>query len=136
MASSPALLDTDTLSAVMRKNPLAIERARAYLQVHRQFTFSIITRYEVLRGLLAKGAARQFTAFNELCATSRVLLLTDSIIVQAATVYADLYRRGELINDADILIASTAIEHGLVLVTNNEGHFRRVQDLQVDNWLS
>jgi hypothetical protein len=36
---SQALLDTDILSAVMRKNPSAIERARSYLAVYRQFTF-------------------------------------------------------------------------------------------------
>ncbi len=133
---SLALLDTDILSAVMRKNPLATEQARSYLEVHRLFTFSVITRYEVLRGLLAKGAAKQLAAFDKLCATSRVLPLLDSIIVQAATIYADLHRRGELISDADILIAATAIMHGLAVVTNNEAHFRRVRDLQVVNWLA
>ena len=132
---SPALLDTDILSAIMRKNLSATERARSYLEVHQQFSFSVITRYEVLRGLLAKGAAKQFAAFDKLCVTSRVLPLTDSIIVQAATIYADLHRRGELISDADILIAATAITHGLAIVTNNEAHFRRLRDLQVLNWL-
>jgi len=131
-----ALLDTDILSAIMRKDPPATERARSYLEVHRQFTFSVITRYEVLRGLLAKGAAKQIDAFDQLCAASRVLPLTDPMIVQAATVYADLHRRGELISDADILIAATAMIHGLAVVTNNVAHFRRVRDLQVINWLA
>jgi tRNA(fMet)-specific endonuclease VapC len=120
----------------MRKNPSAIERARSYLGVYRQFTFSVITRYEVLRGLLAKGATKQQSTFDQLCAASRVLPLNDSIIVQAATIYADLHRRGELISDADILIAATAITHGLAVVTNNEAHFRRIRDLQVLNWLA
>jgi len=115
---------------------LPTERARSYLEVHRQFTFSVITRYEVLRGLLAKGAAKQIDAFDQLCAASRVLPLTDPMIVQAATVYADLHRRGELISDADILIAATAMIHGLAVVTNNVAHFRRVRDLQVVNWLA
>jgi predicted TIM-barrel fold metal-dependent hydrolase len=50
---SGALMDTDTLSAIMRGSPPATERARSYLKAHRQFTFSILTRYEILRGLLA-----------------------------------------------------------------------------------
>ncbi len=54
MAPSPALIDTDILSAVMRGNLSATERARSYLEAHRQFTFSILTRYEVLRGLLSR----------------------------------------------------------------------------------
>ena len=107
-----ALLDTDILSAILRKNPPSIERARSYLEVHRQFTFSVITRYEILRGLLAKGAGKQLDAFDQLCGTSRILPLTDQMIVQAATVYADLHRRGELIGDADILIAATAMTQG------------------------
>ena len=38
------LLDTDTLSAIMRKHPVALTRAQAYLAAHEQFTFSLITR--------------------------------------------------------------------------------------------
>lgn len=68
---SQALLDTDILSAVMRKNPSAIDRARSYLEVYRQFTFSVITRYEILRGLLAKGATKQLSAFDQLCVQAK-----------------------------------------------------------------
>lgn len=132
----PALLDTDILSAIMRKNSIATERARSYLETHLTFTFSVITRYEVLRGLLAKGATKQLASFDQLCSASRVLPVTDAIIVQGASIYADLYQRGEMISDADILIAATAIAHGLAVVTNNENHFRRIRNLQIDNWLA
>lgn len=133
---SPALVDTDILSAVMRKHGMAVERARSYLQLHRHFTFSVITRYEVLRGLLAKGAVKQLATFDQLCAASLVLPITDAIIVQAATIYAGLYQRGMLISDADILIAGTAITHELSVVTNNEAHFGRVPKLRIENWLA
>lgn len=55
--------------------------------------------------------------------------------MKAADIYADLSARGELIGDADILIAATALAHGLGVVTNNEDHFRRIRDLRVENWL-
>jgi predicted nucleic acid-binding protein len=42
-----ALLDTDTLSAVMRGTPAVLTKAREYLAEHGVFSFSIITRYEV-----------------------------------------------------------------------------------------
>jgi len=43
------LLDTDTLSEVMKgKNPSVEQRAREYLRAHGQFRFSVITRYEIL----------------------------------------------------------------------------------------
>src|SRR5437868_5247406 len=107
----PALLDTDILSAVMRRHPAASAHARSYLAVHHRLTFSIITRYEILRGLHAKNATAQLAGFERLCNVSTILPLTDSIVIRAATIYADLHRRGALIGDADILIAATGLEH-------------------------
>jgi tRNA(fMet)-specific endonuclease VapC len=60
--------------------------------------------------------------------------LTDDVILQAADIYADLYKRGELIADADILIAASALANSLGVVTNNERHFRRISGLHVENW--
>lgn len=131
----PALLDTDALSAVLRRNPVVVVRAQDYLRIHRCLVFSIITRYEILRGLKAKGATRQQEAFDRFCAANTILSLADAVVVQAAEIYADLYQRGELIGDADILIAATAIVEGRSLVTNNERHFERIKGLNIDNWL-
>ncbi|MFN3420954.1 MAG: type II toxin-antitoxin system VapC family toxin [Armatimonadota bacterium] len=132
----PSLLDSDTVSLIMRKNPIVIARAQAYLQQHKKLTFSIITRYEILRGLKCLGATRKLDEFEEFCRQNIILPLTDAIIVRAAEIYADLYRRGQLISDADILIAATAIEHNLALVTNNLTHFQRILNLQVTSWAS
>lgn len=129
------VLDTDILSAIMKKNPVVIPKARSYLAEHGQFTLSILTRYEILRGLKAKGAAKQAIAFDRFCATNVVLPLTDEVVVKAAEIYAELRGRGALIGDADILIAASALVHGLGVLTNNEDHFRRITNLQVENWL-
>ncbi len=133
---SAALLDTDVLSAVMRQHPAALVRARAYLAVHHRLTFSIITRYEILRGLHAKNATAQLAAFDQLCNVSTILPLTDAIVMRAATIYADLHQRGALIGDADILIAATGLEHNLIVVTNNESHYQRIASIQLENWLA
>jgi len=119
----------------MRQNAAVLARGNAYLSEHRQFTISIITRYEILRGLKAKGADQQALRFDDFCAKSRVLSITEDVVLRAADIYADLYKRGELIGDADILIAASALVNGYGLVTNNEAHFRRIKTLQVVNWL-
>ena len=51
MSSSQLVLDTDILSLLMRNNSSVIAKANEYLSEHDRFTISIITRYEILRGL-------------------------------------------------------------------------------------
>ena len=135
MTVAEVVLDTDILSAIMRQNSVVILKAREYLAEHGQFTFSIITRFEILRGLKAKGATRQAIIFDEFCARNIILPLNDEVVVKAADIYADLRGRGVLIRDADILIAASAIVLGLGVVTNNEEHFQRIRNLQLQNWL-
>jgi tRNA(fMet)-specific endonuclease VapC len=135
MSSPQLVLDTDILSLLMRKNSSVLARAKEYLSEHYRFTISIITRYEILRGLKAKGAQQQASRFEDFCAKNRVLSITDDVVIRATDIYADLYKRGELIGDADILIAASALVNGFAIVTNNEDHFKRVKNLDVINWL-
>ena len=50
MSLAEFILDTDILSVLMRKNAAVLAKASVYVSEHRQFTISIITRYEILRG--------------------------------------------------------------------------------------
>lgn len=129
------LLDSDILSALMRNHPQVIIRSAVYLQTHHELSFSLMTRYEILRGLKVKGARKRMAAFDVLCAKSEILGIDDAVIVQAAEIYATLHRQGQLVGDADTLIAATALTYGYGVATNNERHFRRVAGLYVENWL-
>jgi len=130
-----ALLDTDTLSEIMKgKNSSVEQHATEYLRTHGQFRFSVITRYEILRGLKSKQAARQITVFENKCNKSYIYPVTDDIVVQASSIYAYLHQKGLLISDADILIAATAIVHNLTLITGNIGHFNRTPNLVCNSW--
>ena len=131
----PALLDTDTLSEVMKGHDTHVQDiARQYLATFGAFTFSLMTRYEILRGLKARNAVRQLARFEQQCRRSHLLPLTDAIIVRAADIYALLYQRGQLISDADILIAATALHHNLLMVTENRDYFQRIPGLTVESW--
>lgn len=130
-----SLLDTDTLSEIMRgRDSNIVQKAREYLITHGQFRISIITRYEILRGLKAKQASRQITLFEERCRKSILYPLIDDIIVKASDIYAYLYNQGLLISDADILIASTALVNNLTLITGNLEHFNRIPGLVSQSW--
>jgi tRNA(fMet)-specific endonuclease VapC len=128
-------LDTDILSEVFKqKNPLVVQRASAYLQQHQQFAFSVITRYEIYRGLKAKKATRQLQRFATFCQHSLIYALTDAVLDRAADLWVWAGKRGLPRNDADLIVAATALEHGRILVTGNTPHFSWVPGLTAEDW--
>jgi len=132
--SAKTLLDSDILSYYFKKYPKVVSQAQNYLQQHQIFTFSAITRFELLRGMKVRKATAQLKFFDLFCGQNEIIELNDRIIIRAADIYADLHDRGLLIMDADILIAATALENNLPVVTNNESHFNRITGLQILNW--
>ena len=48
---------------------------------------------------------------------------------------AELERLGTPIGDADMRIAAIALSNGVRVVTGNERYFRRVPELETENWL-
>lgn len=46
-----------------------------------------------------------------------------------------LERKGKMIGAMDLLIASQALSRNLILVTNNEKEFNRIESLLVENWV-
>lgn len=96
---------------------------------------SVVTYGELLFGA-TKSARRQ-----ESLATLRAFIsLVPAIPLpeEAAEAYGflrfDLESRGEPISANDLWIAAHALASGLTLITNNEGEFRRVRGLKVQNW--
>lgn len=64
-----------------------------------------------------------------------ILPFTGETSSYAATIRASLEFAGNPIGPMDILIAATALENGLPLVTNNLDEFRRVPRLSCLTWL-
>lgn len=131
---SPCLLDTDILSELLKGHPTVKVHAADYLSEHGCLTFSQITQYEILKGLESKKALKQLEAFRIFCQSNVVVPLTESAILQAAKIYAELREAGHLITDADILVAAIALSNQLILVTNNTAHFNRIKGLTIQNW--
>ena len=130
------VIDSDILSAILRGNSSVLEKARDYLAEHGQFDISIISQYEILRGLKAKQATSQLARFNTFCERNRIIPVSQAVVVRASDIYAVLRGQGEIIGDADILIAASALSQELGVVTNNESHFKRIPGLHIANWLT
>lgn len=128
------LLDTDILSAMMRNDPKVIAKVKAYREQHQSLLFSIISRYEILRGLKTKRADTQLQIFETFCQTNTIIPITDKIMRQASDVYAELHNRGLILGDANVLIAATALVHGYTLATINPVTYQHIEGLRLAAW--
>ncbi len=48
---------------------------------------------------------------------------------------AKLKKKGQLIDDFDLIIGSSAIANEMILVTRNEKHFKRISGINTENWV-
>lgn len=131
-----SLVDTDILSYYLRASPAVSARAAAYISEFGQLTFSVISVTEITYGWHRLGRSTRLTEFRQLCTHSEVLPLTQAVAERAGTVRASLESVGRTVPLADLFIAATALEAGLVLVTNNTRHFTHIPNLALDNWQS
>ena len=128
-------LDTNIITAFLKNDSRVVERVSDYLEFFDKLTINIISYYEILRGLKDLGNEEKLRRFDNFTQENELVFITKDTIEKAAEIYAYLKKEGNLIEDADILMASTAIVEDLVLITNNLKHFKRVNDLRLDNWL-
>ena len=129
------LLDTNIVSAIINRNQRLSAKSIELNNIGESLFISCITYYEAKRGLLAVNATRKMSIFSDFCASVEILFLDDMAIIETASrIHADLKQRGRPIQDADILIASTAITRGLILVSN-DSDMQRVPGVTLENWL-
>ena len=130
------LLDTDTCIALLRGHPEAV--AEAMRCRPDDLAVSSITRYELTYGALRCGPRRGKTESGKVDTFLRALHeipFSDQTAEQAARIRNALESKGNPIGPMDLLIAATAIESGLKLVTGNQREFGRIPHLRLENWI-
>ncbi len=128
-------LDTNIITAFLKNDLRVVQRVSDYLELFEKLTINIISYYEILRGLKDLGNEEKLKRFEGFIQENELVSIRKETVEKAAEIYAYLKKEGNLIEDADILMASTAIVEDLVLITNNIKHFKRVKGLRIDNWI-
>ena len=104
----------------------------------RPVALSAVTASELLHGVhRADGAVRRGRreAFVEaILQELPILPFTLDIARVHSRLWADLLARGEMIGLHDLLIAATALTHGLTLVSGDQRHFGKIADLKLALW--
>ncbi|MCF6356716.1 MAG: type II toxin-antitoxin system VapC family toxin [Draconibacterium sp.] len=94
---------------------------------------------EITVAELKFGAAKSnYPAKNKIVIAELINKFKKIPIYNSLDIFAEekarLQRQGNIVDDFDLLIGATAIRNKMVLVTNNEKHFQRLQGISMENW--
>ena len=128
------LIDTNICIYIMNKRPAKV------INTFKQFepgdiAISAITVSELQYGIAkSKHKKKNQIRLEEFLIPFEILAYDE----KAAGVYGDirfqLEKNGQPIGPLDLLIAAQAICLKLILVTNNDKEFGRIENLEVENW--
>lgn len=124
------LIDTDHVVDWLRNRSATRALIRSLLG--EGIGISLMTYGEIYTGIFrGQGTAAKEDAFDEFLREARVLPINGSVMRRFGRIQARLLGLGQGIGVADVLIAATALDHDLTLVTRNLDHFRRIPDLRL-----
>ena len=128
------MLDTDTVSLLMRKNPSVINN----LVKHEddEICISAISYAEVCFGLEKKGSERLFYEAKAIMGKLSIIDFNDSQSERYGKIRLKLEKSGMPLGDMDMLIAAAALSAGAILVSHNVKHFSRIEGIRVEDWSS
>lgn len=96
---------------------------------------SVITILELMYGAYnSKDVERERQCVEELISHFPIVTL-DHCSIEYASNKVKLRKIGTPVDEFDLLIAATALHYNLTLVTDNLKHFRRFENLKLENWI-
>jgi tRNA(fMet)-specific endonuclease VapC len=127
------LLDTNALSVwATRRSPQFLSKVTRINP--QEMCICSIVKMELLFGLELRPSLKWSTSVRGLVAQFKVLAFDEQSAIHAATIRAKLKLQGTPIGHYDVLIAATALAHGLTVVTHNTREFSRVEGLALEDW--
>ncbi|MBP9887285.1 MAG: PIN domain-containing protein [Leptospiraceae bacterium] len=127
------LIDTDVCIEILRGNKKVINKRNKFDEA---ISISFMTVAELFYGAQnSSNPEHNQSIVEEFLLTLQIIQSDFSIMKRFGSIKATLKKKNNLVPDADIIIASTAIEKCEFLVTGNTEHFSRMDGLKIDNWI-
>ena len=126
------LLDTDTVSFIVRKNPQIIKNLIEH--ENDEICISAITYADLCYGFQKKGSQKLFAEVKSIVNKLTIVDFDDSQSELYGEIRANLEKTGTILDNMDMLIASAALSQNAMLVTHNTRHFSKVKGLKIEDW--
>lgn len=128
------LLDTNIVSDLVR-NPQGTCSAKVAEVGEDNVCTSIVVSAELRYGAAKRRSARLSRQLEEVLAALRIVPFEKPQDEAYGELRAKLDAAGTPVGSHDMLIASQTLALRLVLVTDNDREFVRIQGLKIENWL-
>ena len=126
MSTSEILLDTSALIAFLQGRGIG-EEVQVVL-AERRGVISAVSVYELCAGVRSKTHLDQRL---HLISLTRVVAMDQTIAHRAADLFTTLRSGGVTIDNEDLIVAATAIERGVAVLTENTRHFAAIPELRL-----
>ena len=128
------LLDTNICIYTINKKPIEVLN-KLKRKSSKDIFISAITVAELEHGVEKSNfPERNKVALVESLSLFQILYYTDNDALFYGRIRENLEKCGQVIGTMDMLIASQALSHDLIIVTNNEKEFERIDKIKIENW--
>lgn len=129
------LLDTNICIYIIKRKPEQVVNKLMKLDPT-EIGISVITYYELIYGVnKSQNREKNEIALRDFLSAFEVINWTESDAETSGQIRTDLEKNGNTIGSLDIQIAGQAVSKDLILVTNNEKEFSRINGLKLENWI-
>lgn len=128
------LLDTDTVIYILKGDSVIEVNLKKHL--HDPIKIGVITLMELYYGAYkSQRVTSNVAKIKMLENTLEILLIGEEIVEVFGKEKTRLEKIGSPLDDFDLILGCSALAHNLTLVTNNIRHFKRMEGLQITNWM-
>lgn len=126
------LLDTNICAGILRGKTDVVAR---YLENAGNVAMPAMVIGELYYGVVkSRDKVKNLGLLNEMMSVIPSVQTSDAIMLKYGELRAEMEFAGTRIDDADLIIAATALSLNATLVTGNVKHFRRFKGLMIENW--
>ncbi len=125
------ILDTSFLIDLFKNKPEALRKAQELDKTSQPIRTTSITVFELWQGLEDLQNPIKRNRMEQFLNSQGLLQFDIESAKKAGIIYAQLERRGEIIEEGDCMIAGIALHHNEPLLTRNTKHFQRIKGLKV-----
>lgn len=127
------LLDTDIIIYSLKGHAAVLENLRRHRNA--SLCVSVISLMELYYGAYkSQRIESNLAKVKTIEKTLKTIQAGEEVVELFGMLKSKLEAKGQPADDFDLVIASTALAHNLILITNNTRHFQKIEGLRIENW--